>query len=136
MQVRLIPVGEGHRDAVHELRRRLDAEGFRVDVDERDDTLGKRIRDAEVEKVPYTIVYGDRESDASLAVRERGGEQSTMSLEELLERFARRACYDPGLKRRSGPLPLTFPGSRAREGSTEPVGRGNVAAACSGFCRP
>jgi threonyl-tRNA synthetase len=87
VQVRLIPVGEGHRDAVHELRGRLEADGFRVDVDERDDTLGKRIRDAELEKVPYTIVYGDRESDASLAVRERGGEQSTMSLEELLERF-------------------------------------------------
>ena len=37
--------------------------------------------------MPYTIVYGDRESDASLAVRERGGGQSTLSLEELLERF-------------------------------------------------
>ena len=87
VQVRLIPVGAGHREAVHELCRRLEADGFRVDVDERDDTLGKRIRDAEVEKVPYTIVYGDRESDASLAVRARGGEQSTLSLEELLERF-------------------------------------------------
>jgi threonyl-tRNA synthetase len=87
VQVRLIPVAEPHREAVHELRRRLAADGYRVDVDERDDTLGKRIRDAELEKVPYTIVYGDRESDAALAVRERGGEQSTMSLEELLERF-------------------------------------------------
>ncbi|HEX4929990.1 MAG TPA: threonine--tRNA ligase [Gaiellaceae bacterium] len=87
VQVRLIPVGEQHREAVHELRTRLQAEGFRVDVDERDDTLGKRIRDAEIEKVPYTVVYGDRESDASLAVRERGGEQSTMTLEELRERF-------------------------------------------------
>ena len=66
---------------------RLEAEGFRVDVDERDETLGKRIRDAELEKIPYTIVYGDRESDESLAVRERGGEQSTLSLSELLERF-------------------------------------------------
>ena len=45
-------------------------------MDERDETLGKRIRDAELEKIPYTIVYGDRESDESLAVRERGG-QST-----------------------------------------------------------
>jgi threonyl-tRNA synthetase len=87
VQARVIPVGEQHREAVHELERRLESEGFRVDVDERDDTLGKRIRDAELEKVPYTIVYGDRESDASLAVRERGGEQSTMSLEEVLERF-------------------------------------------------
>jgi threonyl-tRNA synthetase len=95
VQVRLIPVGEGHRDAVHELRRRFEAEGFRVDVDARDETLGKRIRDSELEKTPFTIVYGDRESDhsrawrafESLAVRERGGEQSTVSLEELLQRF-------------------------------------------------
>jgi len=87
VQVRLIPVGEPHRETVQELRLRLDKEGFRVDVDERDDTLGKRIRDAEVEKVPYTVVYGDRESDASLAVRERGGEQSTLSFDELLQRF-------------------------------------------------
>ena len=87
VQVRLVPVGEGHREAVHELEARLEDAGFRVDVDERDDTLGKRIRDAELEKIPYTIVYGDRESHDSLAVRERGGEQSTTSLPELLERL-------------------------------------------------
>jgi threonyl-tRNA synthetase len=87
VQARLIPVGEDHRDAVHELRARLEAEGFRVDVDQRDETLGKRIREAELEKIPYTIVYGDRESDESLAVRERGGEQLTAGLSELLERF-------------------------------------------------
>jgi threonyl-tRNA synthetase len=87
VQVRLIPVGEGHRDAVHELEERLVAAGYRVDVDERDETLGRRIREAEMAKVPYTIVYGDRESDESLAVRERGGEQRTASLQELLERF-------------------------------------------------
>jgi threonyl-tRNA synthetase len=87
VQVRLIPVGESHREAVHELRQRLAAEGLRVDVDERDDTLGKRIRDAEVEKVPYTVVYGDRESDESLAVRERGGQQFAASLPEFLERL-------------------------------------------------
>ena len=40
------------------------AEGFRVEVDDRDETLGKRIRDAELEKVPFVVVYGDRESDA------------------------------------------------------------------------
>jgi threonyl-tRNA synthetase len=87
VQVRLIPVGENHREAVHELRKRLDEDDLRVDIDERDETLGKRIRDAEVEKIPYTIVYGDRESDESLAVRERGGDQFTASLAELLERF-------------------------------------------------
>ena len=87
VQLRLIPVGEGHRDAVASLRERIGAEGFRVDVDERDETLGKRIRDAELEKIPFTVVYGDRESDESLAVRERGGGQLTASLSELLERF-------------------------------------------------
>ena len=87
VQVRLIPVGEGHRDAVDALRERVEAEGFRVDVDQRDETLGKRIRDAELQKVPYTVVYGDRESDESLAVREHGGGQSTKTLEQLLADF-------------------------------------------------
>ena len=87
MQVRLIPVGEGHRDAVNALRERVEAEGFRVDVDQRDETLGRRIRDAELQKVPYTVVYGDRESDESLAVREHGGGQSTKTLEQLLADF-------------------------------------------------
>jgi len=87
VQVRLIPVADIHRESVQELRQRLATEGYRVDVDQREETLGKRIREAELEKIPFTIVYGDRESDASLAVRERGGGQSTLSLSELLERF-------------------------------------------------
>ena len=56
-------------------------------MDEREETLGKRIREAELEKIPFTIVYGDKESDEALAVRARGGEQSTRSLEELLADF-------------------------------------------------
>ncbi|HVM69383.1 MAG TPA: threonine--tRNA ligase [Gaiellaceae bacterium] len=84
VQVRLIPVAEAHRAAVESLRDRLAAEGVRVDVDARDETLGKRIREAELEKVPYTVVYGDRESDEALAVRERGGGRSTRSLAELV----------------------------------------------------
>jgi threonyl-tRNA synthetase len=92
VQVRLIPVGESHRDAVRELQERLREEGFRAEADDRDETLGKRIRDAEVEKVPYVIVYGDRESDQSLAVREHGGGQSTMSLAELLDEFHAHAA--------------------------------------------
>ena len=88
VQARLIPVGEGHREAVGELRERIAAEGYRVDVDARDETLGRRIREAELEKIPYVVVYGDRESEGSLAVRERGGGQSTRSLAELLKSFA------------------------------------------------
>jgi threonyl-tRNA synthetase len=81
VQVRLIPVGVDHREAVHALQEKL--EGLRVDVDERDETVGKRIRDGEVEKIPYVVVYGDKESEAALAVRKHGGEQSTLSLEAL-----------------------------------------------------
>jgi threonyl-tRNA synthetase len=80
VQIRILPVGEGHRAAAHDLAERLE---YRVEVDERDETVGKRIRDSEVEKVPVTIVYGDKESDESLAIRERGGEQSTRSLDDL-----------------------------------------------------
>ena len=81
VQIRIIPVGEDHREATRALKERL--AGYRVEVDERDETVGKRIRDAELEKIPYVIVYGDKESDESLAVRKRGGEQSTLSLDRL-----------------------------------------------------
>jgi threonyl-tRNA synthetase len=86
VQVRVIPVGEGHRELAREVRGWLD--GYRVEVDERDETVGKRIRDAEVEKIPYVIVVGDRESAESLAVRRRGGEQATLSAEELRNELA------------------------------------------------
>ena len=86
VQIRILPVGESHRAAAHELAARL--AGYRVEVDESDETVGKRIRNAEVEKIPFTIVYGDRESDESLAIRERGGARSTASLQELLARIA------------------------------------------------
>ena len=87
VQARVLPVGETHRVAARSLGDRLEAEGFRVDVDERDETLGKRIRDAELEKIPFVVVYGDRESENALAVRARGEGQSTRSLAELLEAF-------------------------------------------------
>jgi threonyl-tRNA synthetase len=88
VQVLVLPVGEGHRDDARALVSKLRDEGFRAEVDERDDTVGKRIRDAELEKIPYTIVYGDRESDSSLAVRERHGAQSTKTLDELVRELA------------------------------------------------
>jgi threonyl-tRNA synthetase len=84
VQVRVVPVGEDHRRDARSLASRLREAGYRAEVDERDDTVSKRIRDAELEKVPYTIVYGDKESDESLAIRERHGVQSTKSLLDLL----------------------------------------------------
>ena len=87
VQARVVPVAEPHREAARALASRLVDDGFRADVDEREETLGKRIREAELEKIPFVLVYGDRESDDALAVREHGGEQSTVSLDELLSRF-------------------------------------------------
>ena len=86
VQVRVIPVGRSHVEAARELAARIP---YRVEVDDSDDTVGKRIRNAEIEKIPYVIVYGDRETDDALAVRERGGEQSTKSLDELLAELGR-----------------------------------------------
>jgi threonyl-tRNA synthetase len=88
VQVRVLPVGEDHREAAKALAEKLGE--FRVEVDDSDETVGKRIRNAEVEKIPYVLVWGDRESEDAIAVREHGGAQSTKSLDALLEelRFA------------------------------------------------
>jgi threonyl-tRNA synthetase len=88
VQVRILPVGEAHHPGAHGIGLRLAEAGYRVDVGEPTDTIGKRIRAAELEKIPYVIVYGDRESEESLAVRERGGAQETLGLAELVAKLA------------------------------------------------
>jgi threonyl-tRNA synthetase len=88
VQVRVVPVGEDHRGPAERLVGRLQDSGVRVELDASDETVGKRIRNAEVEKIPFTIVYGDRESEESLSVRERGGEQFTASLDEFVSKVA------------------------------------------------
>jgi threonyl-tRNA synthetase len=84
VQVRVLPVGEGHVEAARSIVDGLRGAGFRVELDDRSESVGKRIRDAELEKVPRLIVYGDKESPEDLAVRERGGAQSRKSLHELV----------------------------------------------------
>jgi threonyl-tRNA synthetase len=96
VQVRVLPVGEGHREAASALASRL--EPYRVDVDGSDDTVGKRIRKAEVEKLPFVVVYGDKESDEALAIRERGGGQSTLSLHDFREKLATLSPWQAGAK--------------------------------------
>ncbi len=85
VQVRLLPVSDQFAEKARGIGASLP---YRVDVDDSGETLGKRIRNAEVEKVPYVLVVGERESEASLAVREHGGGRFEASLEELLERLA------------------------------------------------
>jgi threonyl-tRNA synthetase len=88
VQVRVLPVGEAHFEPAKAIADRLSAEGYRVQVDEPTETIGKRIREAELERVPFVIVYGDRESEESLAIRERGGGQSEESLADFLAKLA------------------------------------------------
>ena len=88
VQVRVLPVGRGppRRGPARSPPARP-ATASRSTT--RDETVGKRIRNAELDKIPFVVVYGDKESDESLAVRERGGGQSTTSLAGA----ARIACY-------------------------------------------
>jgi threonyl-tRNA synthetase len=83
-QVRVLPVADAHRADAESLADDLRVHGFRAWVDERDETLGRRIRDAELFKIPYVVVWGERESLDSLALRRRGGEQVTVTWEALL----------------------------------------------------
>jgi threonyl-tRNA synthetase len=94
VQIRVIPVGESHRPAAAELAERLGP--ARVEVDDSDETVGKRIRNAELDKIPFVVVYGDKESDESLAIREHGGGQSTLSLSEFQERIATLGAWQAG----------------------------------------
>jgi threonyl-tRNA synthetase len=88
VQIRVLPVGEAHTEGAHAIAAKLGELEFRVDVGEATETIGKRIRASELEKIPFVIVYGDRESEESLAVRERGGGQSTESLADFATRLA------------------------------------------------
>ena len=83
VQVKLIPIAEAHESYVRELAAKFKSWGLRVEVDVRDEKLGKRIRDAQLQKVPYMIVIGDKEAEAGVvAVRERSkGDLGSMSLE-------------------------------------------------------
>ena len=83
-QVRVLPVSDRFRAEAESLADDLRVHGFRAVVDEREETLGRRIRDAELMKIPFVVVWGERESLESLAVRRHGGEQRTVSWEALL----------------------------------------------------
>ena len=65
-------------------------------MDDSDDTVGKRIRNAEVEKLPFVVVFGDKESDDALAIREHGGGQSTLSLDDFRAKLATLSPWQAG----------------------------------------
>ncbi|MDP2630331.1 MAG: threonine--tRNA ligase [Candidatus Uhrbacteria bacterium] len=73
VQVQIIPVGLAHGDACRELAEQLSLQSIRTFVDESNESVGKKIRNAEKQKVPYMIVIGDKEKDlVTVSVRKRG----------------------------------------------------------------
>jgi len=93
VQVRVLPITDGHAAAAGGVRDRLAAEGLRVELDARSDTLGYRIRDGELQKIPYLLVVGDREIEAgTVAVRARGAErkQEVVPLGDFVSRIRHR----------------------------------------------
>jgi threonyl-tRNA synthetase len=83
-QVRVLAISERFAAEAESLADDLRVHGFRASVDEREETLGRKIRDAELAKIPYVVVWGERESLDALAVRRRGGEQATIGWGALL----------------------------------------------------
>jgi threonyl-tRNA synthetase len=72
-QVRILPISDKHIEYANELKDRLKEKGVRVDVDDRSEKLGYKIRDAEVNKLPYVLVVGDKEVETgTVAIRVRG----------------------------------------------------------------
>src|SRR5690606_20444769 len=86
VQVRVLPIAERHLEYAGEIVSRLLAADVRADLDDRSETLGKKIRNAAQEWVPYVVVIGDSEMEGKLTVNVREtGEKIQMTLDELIE---------------------------------------------------
>ncbi len=87
VQVKMLPVTDRAAEYAKEIAQKLDAQGFRVEVDGRNEKIGKKIREAQLEKVPYMLVVGDRDMEAgTVSVRHRAeGDLGAMSLDEFSE---------------------------------------------------
>jgi threonyl-tRNA synthetase len=100
-QVRVLPISDSQAGAARRVHERLLAAGIRSRLDDGNDTLNYRIRDAEVQKVPYMAIVGQREADAgtlALRVRGAGNKQEVMPVEAFLERVVKEVR-----ERRLGP---------------------------------
>ena len=87
-QIKLLPIGDEQLDYAYAVKAKLDAVGMRVEVDSRNETIGKKIREAQLEKVPYMAVIGQKEIDSgTLAIRSRkDGELGAMSVEDFIDK--------------------------------------------------
>jgi len=89
-QVRLLPVNEEYNSHCMKIAKKLKKAGIRVDVDDRSERVGKKIRSAEQEWIPYIIVIGEKEIDSvtwNVRVRREGREEKPMTEKELLQKI-------------------------------------------------
>jgi len=86
VQTKILAVAQPHADYAYEIMKKLQKHGFRVEVDDSEEKLGKKIRLAQMEKIPYTLVVGDKEIETgSVAVRSRKeGELGSLSVDDFI----------------------------------------------------
>jgi threonyl-tRNA synthetase len=97
LQVRILPVADGHEAYAESVRHELASRGLRVDVIEASDQLGKRIRTAKLEKIPYVLVVGDDDVAAStVGVNARGADvERGVSVADFIERVMNEIAANP-----------------------------------------
>ena len=86
VQVKILPIAEAHHEYAKSVKEKLEAHGIRVELDDRNEKIGYKIREAQMEKVPYMFVVGDKERDANkVAIRKRkDGDIGAMDVEEAV----------------------------------------------------
>ena len=88
-QVAILPISEKFNDYAQEVQKYLDAQGVRANVDDRNEKIGRKIRDNELKRVPYMVIVGEKEAAEGLVSmrKQGGGEQATMTKEEFAQRI-------------------------------------------------
>ena len=88
-QVAILPISEKFNDYAQQVRQYLDKQGVRALVDDRNEKIGRKIRDNELKRVPYMVIVGEKESAEGLVSmrKQGGGEQATMKMEEFAQRI-------------------------------------------------
>lgn len=88
-QVAILPISEKFNDYAQKVRQYFDKQGVRALVDNRNEKIGRKIRDNELKRVPYMVIVGEKESAEGLVSmrKQGGGEQATMSMEEFAQRI-------------------------------------------------
>ena len=89
VQVKLLPIADRHLDYLYEVKKQLDDKGFRCEVDDRSEKIGYKIREAQLEKVPYMVVVGDKDiENNTISIRKRKeGDLGAMTVEQFLEKI-------------------------------------------------